>query len=129
MAKYSFVNLSFTVGGTEMKSYITTFGGVDLTAILEEITAMGDSWTAQVYCGLKQGSDITVGGVYDDTASTGPDAKFNTLGTTVAIVITWGGTKTTSFSAIVKGYKRASAKGQMTHFEAVLTPTGTITEA
>ena len=95
----------------------------------EESTAYGATAAAHVSTGIKRAEPITVGGMYDDTAATGPDVKFNTLGTTVAIIITWGGTKTTSFNAIVTKYDRLAKMGAMTRYVATLLPTGTITEA
>lgn len=129
MPNYGQANLSFTVGGTEMKNYITTLGAIDLQALTEQSDAFGDAWVENLYTGIKRLQPFTVGGFYDDTASTGPDVKFNAVGTTVAIVITWGSTKTSTFSAIITGYKRTAARGVLTKYEANLLPSGSNVEA
>lgn len=112
-----------------MKNYITTLGAIDLQALTEQSDAFGDAWVENLYTGIKRLQPFTVGGFYDDTASTGPDVKFNAVGTTVAIVITWGSTKTSTFSAIITGYKRTAARGVLTKYEANLLPSGSNVEA
>lgn len=129
MATYGQSNLSFTVGGTEMKNYIISINAVEIQALTEQTDAFGDSWVENTYTGIKRLQPLTIGGVFDDTATTGPDAKFNTVGTTLACVITWGGTKTSTFSAIVTSYKRMASRGALTKYEVNLLPTGTDTEA
>lgn len=129
MAKYGSDDLEITVAGTSIKNYVDTLNGVDIEAMLQESHAFGDSWVEQLFSGVKRASPLVVAGFYDDTATTGPDALLNAIGTTVAIVITWGGTKTSSFSAIIKMYKRMPNRGESTRYEATLEPTGAVTEA
>lgn len=128
MANYGSDDLSITVGGTELKNYIDSINDFSVEALLQEGTAFGDSWVEHLYTGIKQGNALTLEGFYDDAAS-GPDAKFNTLGTTVAIVITWGSTKTSSFSAVVQTYVRKPVRKELTRFTVTLMPTGAVTEA
>jgi len=129
MAKYGSDDLGITIGGTEMKNYIDTINDFAIEALLQEGTAFGDSWVEQLYTGIKKGSDLTLEGFYDDAATTGPDAKFIPIGTTVAVVITWGGSKTTSFSAIIKTYGRKPSRGELHRYSVTLSPTAAITEA
>lgn len=128
MAKYSSKDLELTVGGTSMKAYIQDDVTLVIEAITEGATAFGDTWENHIYTGLRRAEPITVGGYYDDTATTGPNAKFNVPGTTLAIVITWASGKTSTFSAIAKKYDRISKIGGMTRYIATLLPTGAITE-
>lgn len=129
MAKYSSKDLDLTVGGTSMKAHILDDVTLGIEVVTEEATAFGDTWEAHVSTGIKRGEPITVGGYYDDTVTTGPDAKFNVLGTTLSIVVTWGGSKTSTFSAIAKKYDRVAKVNNMTRYVATLLPTGAITEA
>jgi hypothetical protein len=129
VAKFSSKDLTFTVGGTAMQNYLLRIGNVKVKAILAESHAFGDTWFEAISTGIKQMEPLTVGGFYDDAATTGPDAVFSPIGTTVAIVITWGGSKTTSFSAIIEDYDRKPNRGGMTEWDSVLRPTGTVTEA
>lgn len=134
MAKYGSKDLKVEVdnsGGTlvDLSNYVTTINGISVEAILEEGTAMGDTWVEQLFTGNKQMPAITLGGFYDDTASTGPDAVLNAIGDTRTLKVTWGGTKTTSTEAIITSYVRTPAVKTLTKFSAVLTPTGAVTEA
>ena len=112
-----------------MKAHILDDVTLSVEIGTEESTAFGDVWAAHISNDLKRAAPVTVGGMYDDTAVSGPDVKFNVLGTTVAVIITWGGTKTASFSAIAQKYDRVGKIGAMTRYVATLLPTGTITEA
>ena len=127
--KYSSKDLDLSIGGQSMKAHIIDDVTLAVEVGTEESTAFGDSFEAHVSTGIKRAEPITVGGYYDDTASTGPDVKFNVLGTTLAVIITWGGAKTSTFSAIAKKYERIGKRGGMTRYVATLLPTGTITEA
>lgn len=129
MAKYSSKDLDLSVGGTSMKAHILDDVTLSVEIGTEESTAFGDTWQQNISTGIKKAAPITVGGYYDDTATTGPDVKFNTLGTTIAIIITWGGSKTSTFSEIVQKYDRLGKVNGMTRYVATLLPTGTITEA
>ena len=129
MAKYNSTHLNLSVGGTSMKAHILDDVTLSVEIGTEESTAFGDAWASHISTDLKRAAPITVGGMCDDTAVSGPDVKFNVLGTTVAIIITWGGTKTASFSAIVQKYDRVAKMGAKTRYVATLLPTGTITEA
>jgi hypothetical protein len=116
----------------EMKAYITSINGLDIELILEDMTAAGETWEAQVYVGLKKGSPIVISGPYDDTATTGSDAVFNPTGATGvsrSCVITWGGAKTTTFEALIQKYGRKPAKGQLHKYEVTIVPTGAIVDA
>lgn len=114
---------------------VQTINGVDKEAVIEETHTFGDAYVEQGFAGLIRGGDITLGGLYDDTASTGSNALFNdvgcvaTAGVTRTLLLTFGGTKTYSVEVIIKSYKRMMERGKITRYEVVLTPTGTITEA
>src|SRR5688572_31875270 len=101
---------------------------------MEESHAFGDSWFESLATGMKQMADVVLGGFYDDTATTGPDALFvttasgpSTSGTT--LIITYGSTKTTSVSTFIVKYRRTLALGKLHGFEVTLRPTGAVTEA
>ena len=119
-----------------MTNYITTINAVSVEAVLNETTAFGDAWAEQLSTGMRRAEPIVLGGLYDDTSTTGPDAIFNDVasgpsdtGSTRTITITWGGSKTTSCEAIITNYTRTATRGELTAYEVTLTPTGTVTEA
>ena len=133
MVRYGFPDLRIDVddsGDTpqDMSQYITEDSIAEIEAILQEVTAAGDADEAHAKVGLSRMAEITFGGPYDDTASTGPDAVFKGIGDTRTVKFTWGGSKTTQVEAIIKRYRRTARKGQLTGFEAVLQPTGAVTE-
>ena len=65
-----------------MSNYIREFNGMSIEALLQESHAFGDTWFESTWTGIKKLDDIVLGGYYDDTATTGPEAIFNALGAT-----------------------------------------------
>jgi hypothetical protein len=129
MAKYSSKDLDLSVGGQSMKAHIRDDVTLSIEVATEEATAFGDTWEKHVSTGIKKGGTVTVGGFYDDTATTGPDVKFNVLGTELAIIVTWGGSKTSTFTAIAQKYDRIAKVKEMTKYLATLLITGEVQEA
>ncbi len=131
MAKYGSPDLTIEVdnaGGTlvDLSAYIDEDIKLDIEAMMEELLAFGAEWPAQIATGVKKASDINLGGMFDDTVTVGPDAILNAVGDTREVKITWGGSNTSTFDAVIKTYSRKGSKGGMTRFEAVLTPTGAV---
>lgn len=134
MAKYGSPDISISYGGTEMKAHVRGMNAVRVESLLEESHAMGDAWAASLASGLRQMGDLELEGLYDDTATTGPDAKWATVASgpsqaTVTLIITWGGSKTTTVETLVMAYERQGNVGELTKYKAILRPTGTVTEA
>lgn len=133
MAKYGSDDLKIEVDNSagslvDLSQYVTEIDVMDVEALLEESHTFGDSWGENLFTGLKKANPVTLSGFYDDTATTGPDVILNSLGDTRTLKITWGGTKTSSVEAIITNYRRTPTRGEHTKFEAVLTPTGVVTE-
>lgn len=136
MATYGIDDGALTYATKAMKDYITsTQPSLDAENEVDDFTTLGSSVEKSIYTGLTKYGEITVGGPFDDTATDGSDAVFGGAArgkTYAALVITWGGTKTTTFSAVgIKNYKRTIAKGAINGYEAVmfLGPACTVTEA
>ncbi len=140
MANYGSANVRIDFddsAGTpqDMSQYITEMNEMSIEAVLEESHTFGDGWAEAAYAKFRKAGDITLGGFYNDAASTGPDAVFNDpgcvagpAGGTRTFKTTWGGTKTTSVETIIMSYKRIPVRGQLTKFQVVLRPTGAVTE-
>ncbi|HXH05852.1 MAG TPA: hypothetical protein VNI83_04605 [Vicinamibacterales bacterium] len=139
MAKYgsSSIVIEFdNAGGTlvNVTQYVTTINGIDVEALMEEGThPFGASWEEAIPSGVRRMNEITLGGLYDDTATTGPDAIFNAVASSPTVAtrtlrITWGGTKTTSVECYIKNYRRTPTRNEVTKFEVVLRPVGAVTE-
>ena len=115
-----------------MTPYITEINGLDIEAITEESTAFGDTWMKNLAVGVSKGADVSLGGYYDDTATTGPDAIFNALPAgpataTRTLTITFATDKTFSCEVIIVKYTRTLAFNALTKFTVLLRPSGTIT--
>lgn len=135
MTRYGYPDLVINFdnsGGTpvDMSAYIMdTPPSFDREAIIEEITAAGDNDEAHAKVGLDKVNPITLGGAYDDTAVSGPDVIFNSIGDTRTLAVTWGSTKISTVECIIVNYTRIAARGELTKFTVTLQPTGDVTEA
>lgn len=132
MAKYGSPDLKIEVdnaGGTlvDLSAYIDDDLSHSVEAVLEELLAYGEDWPAQVATGVKKASDLTLGFMYDDTGTTGPNVILDAVGSTRSVKITWGGSNTTTFEAVIKSFSKKASKGAMHRCEAVVTPTGAVT--
>jgi hypothetical protein len=123
-------------GGTPvtMTAYVQTINGVSVESLMEQSDSFGDSWQEFLPVGVRKNGDITLDGLYDDTATTGPDAIFNAPAATVAtttrtLTITFGGTKTYAVECYIKKYDRMVVRGKLHRYSVVLQPTGAATEA
>lgn len=139
MANYSGKDLVISFdnsGGTPqtMTNYIRTIQIGDLEASFERSEAFGDQYAENLFAGLRMLGPIVLGGYYDDTATTGPNAIFNdvgntTAGTTRTLTITYGASKSTAVECWIQKYSRSAGPGKLTEFSVTLLPTGTITES
>lgn len=140
MAKYGSNSLKVEIDSTEggslsdVSQYVLDINGVEVEAVLTESHAFGDSWFEFLATGMRRMNPITLGGFYDDTSSTGPDAIFGAVQDSPAdgtrtLKITWGGSKTTSVETFIQKYTRRPVRGDLTRFEVTLQPTGAVTEA
>ena len=134
MANYGSDDVAISVdnsGGTpvDLTAYITTFNGVNIRSLTEDTTPFGVAWAQHKFTGMNEGDNFTIGGVYDDTSSSGPDAVLNARGATRTVTITWGGSKTTSGEANIIRYTRTTVRKELVKYECELQWTGTVTEA
>lgn len=128
MAKYGFDDGAITWNSQPLTSYVHADVEFSVEAFTEEGHTLGDSWVEQLFTGLKQGMPFTLECFYDDVTN-GPDDLFaGAEGTAATMVITWGSTKTSSFSAMLKRYTRRASRGQLHKARAEFLPTGAVTE-
>lgn len=124
-------------GGTpvDITQYVLNLSEVTVENGMEEKHSFGDSWEESLPIGIGKVSEIEIGGLYDDTATTGPDALFaNRVPETPAtatrtLTITWRSGKTTSVETFLLSYKRSADRNALTKYSARLKPTGAVTEA
>jgi len=134
VAKYGSKDVDISWAGTSIKNYVRSINGVEISSVMEESHAFGDTWFESLATGMKQMADVVLGGFYDDTATTGPDALFVTTASgpstsSAALVITYGSTKTTTIPVLNVKYRRTLSVGKLHGFETTLRASGAITEA
>lgn len=129
MANYEGKDFKVSFNATDITANVRDPLTLSREAVVEDITPFGVQDQVQGYAGLRKVKDVPVGGLYDDTATTGTDALFVGIGATGTLLLTWGGSKTSSMSSIVKVYDRiADPKGKFSRYKATLSPTGAVTE-
>lgn len=131
MSKYGSPDLQIQVddsGDTarDLSEYIDTIDGFEIEALTQESTAFGDEWAKHLSAGIKQANEITLEGFFDD-ADNGPDAVLSGVGDTRGVTITWGGTESDTFDAIIRTYSKNPTTGELTRFNCTLQPTGEVT--
>ena len=128
MTKYSSKDVTINIGTHPMQAHILDDVTLAVEVKTEEATAFGDAWEKHISTGIKRADPITVGGFYDIVAD-GPDAVLNDVGAELAVVITWGGGKTSTVTCIVQKYERLAKVNEMQKYVATLLPTGEVQEA
>lgn len=129
MATYGPADAVFKVSTTAVPD-VTEISSDDLEALTEEITPFGVAYEQNGYIGVKKLGPVTVTAPYSTTAGNlTPIIDAVGIGGTAACIIVIGGTKTTTFSAIVQKISRNPQRGAFTKYTVTLLPTGTITEA
>jgi hypothetical protein len=124
-------------GGTlrAITPYVTSIGGIKITAATQVTTAFGDTWTKNSPTGIKKVEAIKIGGFFDDTATVGPHVVFLTPDTTIydgttatsrtLTVVVANTPKTFTVEVLLTSYTVMGKNGNLTEYEAELLPTGT----
>lgn len=129
MAVYSSKDFTFSIAGHDVTAYMTKSTAAKIAALLDESTAFGATWPSHVATGISQMADYGVGGLYDTTANALVALLNGQQGATFALVITVGGTKTFTFSAILESFTVTPVPKKVTMFDGNFRPTGTVTIA
>jgi hypothetical protein len=117
-----------------MTQHTLECNGVEIEAILEETHSFGDSWFESLAVGLRRMAPVVLMGLYDDTATTGPDVVYNSFpagpsSATRTFTCLYGAAKSTSCETLLQKYKRMLSRGVLHKYETTLQPTGVVTEA
>lgn len=135
MAKYGGKDFALSFAGQNMTAHILSVNGFDVEAVMVDAKPMGSAYPKPLATGDVNYSDIEVSGLYDDTATTGPDVVFRGNMPTgpataaQALVLTWGGAKTSTGTAHCVKYTRKATKNQITEYTATLRISGQMVEA
>jgi hypothetical protein len=110
--------------------YVQTIGGLKLEAIQQMTASFGDAWEEHTPVGMSKVNPFTIGGFYDDTATTGPHVVCRAIdsspsASTRTLEVTFGGTngKWTQEVRVIS-YEVKGKNGALTEYECVVQPTG-----
>ena len=126
MAKFNFTDFVFSLGGNDISGEVHSIGGLRQEVPTEPSHGAGDSDSEHTSAGITMNDDMTLEGMFDDTALFPAALMRAAVGTTLAFVITIGGTKTRTGNAIVSSFEEAPARDVTTKYTAVLRPTGNV---
>ena len=135
MAYFGSNSVTFTYddgpGGTgrDVTPWLTEIGGIKVEALQGRTDAFGDIWEETTPTGLMKMEDLTLGGQWDTTATTGPHVVFvapddGPQDGTRTLVVVFGDSKTMTVETRLISYEVKGVNGDLTQFEAVLRPTG-----
>jgi hypothetical protein len=138
MSKYGSPQVTITLddsGGTPrlITQFVLTMGALKITNNTQVSTAYGDAWEKMLVTGLRKGTPIALGGIYDDTATVGTAATLVVTdadavpGFTRTLSIVIGGGHTYLAEVILSDSSLVPKTGNLSDFAATLTPTGVIT--
>ena len=138
MSKYGSPQVTITLddsGGTPrvVTGFVLTMGALKITNNTQKGTAYGDAWEKELQTGLRKGTPIALGGIYDDTALVGTGAVMQVTdadavpGFTRTLSIVIGGGHTYLAEVIMADSAVIPKTGNLTDFAATLNPTGTVT--
>jgi hypothetical protein len=120
-----------------VSQFVLSLGDFSIEQGIEEKHTFGDVWEESLPFGVGKVAPFDIGGLYDDTAVSGPDLLFRiTTPDTAAtgsrtLKVTWkttGGTKSTSVECFRTSYKVSADRNGLTKFSATVQPTGATTE-
>jgi cobalamin biosynthesis Co2+ chelatase CbiK len=121
--------------GRAITQHVRSINGIEVEDLVAQSNSFGDSYEEWTPVGVAKMSQITISGYYDDTATTGPDVVFNQTSrptpatSSRTLVVLFGASKSVTTECHIVKYTRTPVTDSLTGYEAVLQPTGTITEA
>jgi len=130
------ISIDDAPGGTlrVITPYVTTIGGIKITAATQVVTAFGDTWTKNSPTGIKKVEPLDIGGFFDDTATVGPHVVFispdvtlydGTTATSRSFVVVVANTpKTFTVEVLLTDYEVVGKNGNLNEYKAKLLPTG-----
>ena len=114
-------------GGTlrTITSFVLQMGGVKLTSNMQGATAYGDTYEKMLPTGMSKIDQITLSGLWDTTATTGPHVVFiapdtSPQASTRTLTVVFGDGKTWTSEGYLVSYQVTGSVGALTAFEAVL---------
>ncbi len=118
----------------DITPYVLTINDIAVESVMEETHPFGVSWEESLGVGIGRMAPIELGGIWDDTASVGPDAVFSGAAPQDpssqlrTVTITWRSGVTTAVETYVTSYTRTADRNALTKWSATLQPTADVTE-
>ena len=119
----------------DISQYVDSDVAIKIIAMLEETDGYGDEWDEFTPTGHASLTTITLSGQYDDTTSEGPAIVFlvnandrDPQGTLRTLKIEYGNSKSVSVETRLVSYERIGRRRLFTRYEAVIQPSGAVTE-
>lgn len=125
------VSLDDAPGGTlrVITNHVMEMGGIAIESDMELSAAFGDVYDEHTPSGRKRIPEITIGGFWDTTATTGPHAVMqdpdddpNDATRTLTVVV--GDSKTMTVEGRLRRYEVLGTDGKLTKFAAIFLPSG-----
>lgn len=138
MAKYGQPDLKVEIENAvasavnqDVTADVDTLNGADIEALTQQSDVFGDAWVEALYVGVKKLEPLVIEGFYDDAGPLVTTATVHpgTLGEVREVVITWGGTKTTTFDAVISKFNRTPTRNELTRYQLTLSPNGSVVDA
>jgi len=123
-------------GGTpvDITQYVLSINDIEIESMTEEKHPLGTAWDESLPIGVAKMNDIEISGLFDDAATTGPDAllagrapEAPTAGTRT-LKIEWNASKSTAVETYLMSYARAADRNGLTKYKVKLKPSGGVTE-
>lgn len=115
----------------QIENFVTSLSGIKVESETQLTHAFGDAWEESTPTGVRKVPPITIGGFFDDTATTGPhtvlrvvDGDVDPNGTTRTLTVVFGNSKTFTVETRLTSYEVLGKNGKLTEFVAVIQPTG-----
>lgn len=131
--KYSSTSITVTLddgpGGTAraITSYVLEMGGVKITSLMQDVTAIGDTAKKMLPTGLVENAKVRIRGLWDTTATTGPHAVLSApddgpQDATRTLTVVFGDSKTATMEGYLESYEVLGKVGALTEFVAEYIP-------
>jgi len=114
--------------GSAITSMVQPETDIEREALLQESTPFGSIWKQWLDTGSRVLAPITFSGIEQFQITTGSRALL-AEGTSASLVVTYGGSKTTTVTCIVQKYVTKMVSEKLHVFTVTLQPTGAVTEA
>ena len=124
------IQMDVSSGGAlgDISAYVTEMGGWSKEAVLEEITAAGDSDDRHAKVGITRKGEIVFTGPYDTTTDKLVDITKvgSDLGETRTIELTFESGDVETFEAIIMKVERNPTRDALHSYSVTLRPTGAV---